>query len=216
MFSVTPAVLPPVFFPRARERQNTGGKTAGVTRPLRRCRNSWGRRFRLPTVIFHLQPQLAGFARVDALTASQGPRPRRLVNSEQTAMNQFDILSAHRRHRIQQVARAKQGHSPERGTPAAAQSVTEIRRVKGTGRLSRQSLLCADQDTVCMKSARTFFATASWTHKLESEDKEEHDFNNLLLEFRYAVERQDCTFAECGERELRRMYRARRPLRDRQ
>jgi len=56
---------------------------------------------------------------------------------------------------------------------------------------------------------------ASWTHKLNSEDKRDHDFNNLLLEFRYAVQRQDSTFAEYCERELRRMYRARRPRKDR-
>jgi hypothetical protein len=49
----------------------------------------------------------------------------------------------------------------------------------------------------------------SWTHKVDSEDKEEHDFNNVLLEFRYAVEREDPTFVEYCERELGRMYRAR-------
>ncbi len=47
-----------------------------------------------------------------------------------------------------------------------------------------------------MKTARAFLTTASWTHKLDSEDKLEHDFNNLLLEFRYAVQRQDPTFVE--------------------
>ncbi|HEY1219306.1 MAG: hypothetical protein ABSE42_16500 [Bryobacteraceae bacterium] len=65
-----------------------------------------------------------------------------------------------------------------------------------------------------MKSTRAFFTAASWTHNLESEDKEEHDFNNLLLEFRYAVQRQDSMLFEYCERELRRMYRARRPRKD--
>jgi hypothetical protein len=74
---------------------------------------------------------------------------------------------------------------------------------------------CANQNTVCMKSTKVFFTAASWTHKLDSEDREEHDFNNLLLEFRYAVQRQDSTFVEYGERELRHMYRARRPRKDR-
>jgi hypothetical protein len=62
-----------------------------------------------------------------------------------------------------------------------------------------------------MKAARAFFTTASWTHKLDSEAKQEHDFNNLLLEFRYAIQRQDAMFVEYCERELGRMYRARRP-----
>jgi hypothetical protein len=37
--------------------------------------------------------------------------------------------------------------------------------------------------------ALTFTPAASWTHKLDSEDKREHDFNNLLQELRYAVQR---------------------------
>lgn len=66
-----------------------------------------------------------------------------------------------------------------------------------------------------MKSTRVFFTAAkSWTHRLDSEAKHEHDFNNLLLEFRYAMQRQDSTFAEYCERELGRMYRARRPRKD--
>jgi hypothetical protein len=58
--------------------------------------------------------------------------------------------------------------------------------------------------------ALTFTPAASWTHKLDSEDKQEHDFNNLLQELRYAVQRRDSILIEYFERELRRMYRARR------
>lgn len=65
-----------------------------------------------------------------------------------------------------------------------------------------------------MKTTRAFVTTASWTHKLDSEAKQEHDFNNLLLEHRYAVQREDSVFAEYCERELSRMYRARRPRKD--
>lgn len=68
----------------------------------------------------------------------------------------------------------------------------------------------ADEKTVCMKTTRALCTAVSWTHKLDSENKQEHDFNNLLLEFRYAIERQDAMFAEYCERELGRMYRARR------
>jgi hypothetical protein len=56
-----------------------------------------------------------------------------------------------------------------------------------------------------------FVTARSWTHRRESEGKEEHDFNNLLLEFRFAVQRQDSVFVDYCERELERMYRARRP-----
>lgn len=72
---------------------------------------------------------------------------------------------------------------------------------------------CRMRLKVCMPSTKLFFAAASWTHKLDSEDKQEHDFNNLLMEFRYAVQRQDSRFIEYCERELGRMYRARRPRR---
>ena len=51
---------------------------------------------------------------------------------------------------------------------------------------------------------------ASWTHKLDSEKKQEHDFSNLILECRYAIQRQDQMMTEFCENELSRMYRERR------
>jgi len=55
-----------------------------------------------------------------------------------------------------------------------------------------------------------FRAAASWTHKVESEEKKKHDFSNLILEFRYAVEREDQMMMEHCRSELVRMYRDRR------
>ena len=52
-----------------------------------------------------------------------------------------------------------------------------------------------------------FCPAASWTYTLHSEDKQKHDFSNLVLEFRYAVERQDRMLMEYCECELWRMYR---------
>ena len=62
-----------------------------------------------------------------------------------------------------------------------------------------------------MAENTTFFTAASWTHKLNSERHEEHDFANLLLEFRYAVERQEQMMMDYCELELGRLYRERRP-----
>jgi len=59
--------------------------------------------------------------------------------------------------------------------------------------------------------ATAFTPAASWTYKLDSEAKREHDFNNLLLELCCAVERQDSMLIEYCEGELKRMYRARGP-----
>jgi hypothetical protein len=61
-----------------------------------------------------------------------------------------------------------------------------------------------------MTSTNTFSPAASWTHKLDSERLQEHDFLNLLVEFKYAVERQDFMMMEYCEVELNRMYRERR------
>ena len=55
-----------------------------------------------------------------------------------------------------------------------------------------------------------FSISTSWTHKLDSERLEEHDFNNLIQEFRYAVERQDRMMMVYCEGELKRMYQERR------
>jgi hypothetical protein len=52
-----------------------------------------------------------------------------------------------------------------------------------------------------------FCPAASWTHTLESEDKQKHDFSNLVLEFRYAVVREDRMLMDYCEGELWRMYR---------
>jgi hypothetical protein len=62
-----------------------------------------------------------------------------------------------------------------------------------------------------MLSKAPFSPAASWTHKLDSEKQQEHDFSNLLQEFGYALRRQDGKLIEYFERELRRMYRDRRP-----
>jgi len=62
-----------------------------------------------------------------------------------------------------------------------------------------------------MAPRTAFFLSKSWTHKLDSERHEEHDFCNLLSEFRYAVQREDRMMMEFCERELWRMFRERRP-----
>jgi hypothetical protein len=49
-----------------------------------------------------------------------------------------------------------------------------------------------------------FYPAASWTHKLDSEKQQEHDFSNLLQEFGYALRRQDGKMIEYFECELRR------------
>ena len=61
----------------------------------------------------------------------------------------------------------------------------------------------------------TVCPTASWTHKLDSEKRQEHDFSNLLQEFGYALRREDEKMIEHLESELRRMYRDRRPQKER-
>ena len=61
-----------------------------------------------------------------------------------------------------------------------------------------------------MTSTNMFSPATSWTHKLDSERLQEHDFTNLLVEFKYAVERRDQMMMEYCECELNRMYRERR------
>jgi len=59
--------------------------------------------------------------------------------------------------------------------------------------------------------ATAFTPAVSWTHKLDSDKHQEHDFHNLVLEHRFAVERQDRRLIDYCECELGRMYRARKP-----
>jgi hypothetical protein len=66
-----------------------------------------------------------------------------------------------------------------------------------------------------MSAKTAFFPAVSWTHHLDSERHEEHDFDNLLLELRYAVERQEQTMMKFCESELSRLYRERRPRKGR-
>ena len=58
----------------------------------------------------------------------------------------------------------------------------------------------------------SFVPAVSWTHRLDSEAKEEHDFSNLILEFGYAVQRQDQTMMRYCECELERMFHERRTI----
>ena len=62
-----------------------------------------------------------------------------------------------------------------------------------------------------MASPKAIFPAASWTHKLNSEEKQEHEYANLLQEFAYAVERQDGMMMQYCACELKRMFRERRP-----
>jgi hypothetical protein len=58
-----------------------------------------------------------------------------------------------------------------------------------------------------MATKAAFTPAASWTYRVDSEEKKKHDFSNLVLEFRYAVERQDRMMTEYCNSELERMYR---------
>jgi hypothetical protein len=60
-----------------------------------------------------------------------------------------------------------------------------------------------------MTPTKAFSPAASWTHKLNSERAEEHDFSNLIVEFGFAVQRQDRMMMEYCEGELKRMFKAR-------
>jgi hypothetical protein len=62
-----------------------------------------------------------------------------------------------------------------------------------------------------MPTTKATFPAASWTHKLNSEEKEEHEYSNLLQEFAYAVQRQDGMMMKYCVCELKRMFRERRP-----
>ncbi len=67
---------------------------------------------------------------------------------------------------------------------------------------------CAGGGNATRRTA--FRPAASWTHNVESEEKKKHDFSNLVLEFRYAVERADQMMMEYCNGELESMYRERR------
>ena len=62
-----------------------------------------------------------------------------------------------------------------------------------------------------MTSTRAVSPAAGWTHKLDPEEKQDHEFSNLLQEFLYAVQRHDGMLMEYCACELKRMFRARRP-----
>jgi hypothetical protein len=62
-----------------------------------------------------------------------------------------------------------------------------------------------------MATSKAAFPAASWAHKLNSEEKQEHEYSNLLQEFAYAVERQDGMMMKYCASELKRMFRERRP-----
>lgn len=61
-----------------------------------------------------------------------------------------------------------------------------------------------------MRRMTAFCPAASWTYKVESEEKKKHDFSNLVLEFKYAVERADQMMMDYCGGELERMYLERR------
>jgi len=56
-------------------------------------------------------------------------------------------------------------------------------------------------------SPKGFSPTASWTSNRNADRLEEHDFSNLLQDFKYAVGRDDQTMMEYCEGELMRMFR---------
>jgi len=62
-----------------------------------------------------------------------------------------------------------------------------------------------------MTSTKTISPAARWTHKLNSEEKQEHEYSNLLQEFAYAVQRQDGMMMKYCACEWKRMFRERRP-----
>jgi hypothetical protein len=67
------------------------------------------------------------------------------------------------------------------------------------------------RDQERMMTPRTHFApAASWTQKLDTVEKEEHDFSNLLAELGYAIRRNDMRMMSYCEHELRRMFRDKR------
>lgn len=62
-----------------------------------------------------------------------------------------------------------------------------------------------------MPTTKATFPAPSWTHRLNSEEKQEHEYSNLLQEFAYAVQRQDGMMMKYCVCELKRMFRERRP-----
>jgi hypothetical protein len=67
-----------------------------------------------------------------------------------------------------------------------------------------------------MSPIKTFTTSASWSSWLDYEKQQEHDFCNLLQEFRYALLREDQKLIEYCESELKRMYRERRQVTEKQ
>ena len=63
-----------------------------------------------------------------------------------------------------------------------------------------------------MSPIKTFTPSVSWSSWLDYEKQQEHDFCNLLQEFRYAVMRKDQIVIEYCETQLKQMYRERRQV----
>ena len=57
-----------------------------------------------------------------------------------------------------------------------------------------------------MAPAPVFVPATSWTYQRDCEEKQKHDFSNLLQEFGYAVERQDGAMMRYCSCELERMF----------
>jgi hypothetical protein len=102
---------------------------------------------------------------------------------------------------VTECAACDNGHEPEvfNGNPTAVGSAGGLPSAAQGGAMT----------------PRTFAPAASWTHKLESEQKQEHDFSNVLSEFGYAVLRQDLMMMKFCECELKRMFREKKPTKRR-
>jgi len=113
--------------------------------------------------------------------------------------------------KIEQPAMERRGMVP--ATEAAADRPSLGSEVSGNRVIPHNTvgLPQADQENVCMTSTRAVSPAAGWTHKLDPEEKQEHEFSNLLQEFLYAVQRQDGMMTEYCACELKRMFRQRRP-----
>jgi len=75
--------------------------------------------------------------------------------------------------------------------------------------LNKNELVSRDRSTKAVLDAilTKLSPAASWMHRPDPEAVREHDFANLLQDFRYAVEQQDRTMMDYCESELRSMYR---------
>jgi len=67
-----------------------------------------------------------------------------------------------------------------------------------------------------MITSKDFCRAASWTYKRPSEQREEHDFFNLLQDFKYAVIWREQKMIEYCECELNKLFRRRRAASRRQ